>query len=81
MTGAGFLVSLLPVEQLPELLSVDVVITAMKMKGLRWKYGIFDNKPLYREAYYLQRLISNRDLDLRYYQDESAPKSLMVENP
>lgn len=63
--GVGFLISLLPQDQLKELVYVKLEMTAKDLKATNFEYGKLNYKALYDELTDVQSRIANRSYDLR----------------
>ena len=63
--GVGFLISLLPQDQLQELVYLKIEMTAQKLKPVIYEYGILNHRALYKELTEVQTRIANRSYDLR----------------
>ena len=63
--GVGFLISLLPQEQLEELMYLKIEMTAKDIKAVDYEYGKLNYRALYNELTRVQSRISDRSYDLR----------------
>ncbi|WP_415063279.1 hypothetical protein [Bdellovibrio sp.] len=71
-TAAGFLIYLLPPEQLGELMSYEMTFSAKGVDTISLKFGNFAQEELYNSLMYIQNVINNRSFDLRLYTDEKG---------
>lgn len=63
--GVGFLISLLPQDQLKDLVYVKLEMAAKDLKATNFEYGKLNYKALYDELTDVQSRIANRSYDLR----------------
>lgn len=70
--GGGFLVSLIPPEKLPQLVSYQVVLSGRDADTVTYRYGNFTEEGLYRSLMYIQRVINDRSFDLRSFTDDNG---------
>ena len=70
--GVGFLISLLPANQLEDLIYANITLIAHDIKPVKFEYGKTNYAPLYRELNALQSRLSNRSYDLRLSTDDQT---------
>ena len=63
--GVGFLISLLPQDQLKDLIYLKIEMTAKNLKPVTYEFGRLNYAALYKELTDVQTRISNRSYDLR----------------
>lgn len=63
--GVGFLISLLPQEQLEDLIYIKLEMIARDLKPIHYEFGRLNYKALYNELNEVQSRLSNRSYDLR----------------
>ena len=63
--GVGFLISLLPKDQLQDLIYLKIEMSAKKLKSVAYEFGRLNYRALYKELTEVQSRISNRSYDLR----------------
>ncbi|MBC7714286.1 MAG: hypothetical protein H7177_13160 [Rhizobacter sp.] len=63
--GVGFLISLLPQDQLKDLIYFKLEMTAKKLKPVSFEFGTLNYRALYKELTEVQARITNRSYDLR----------------
>lgn len=63
--GVGFLISLLPQDQLQKLIYMKLEMTGKKLRPISYEYGHLNYAPLYKQLAEVQSRISNRSYDLR----------------
>lgn len=73
--GSGFLISLLPQDELKNLMYFKIEMTAKDVKAVNFEYGTMNYRALYKELENVQSRISNRSYDLRV-----TDKDLEMEN-
>jgi hypothetical protein len=71
-TGAGFLIYLLPQNQLESLLGYNLELTAKDKQGVHFQYGRPTQSDLYQSMLYIQDLLNDRSVDLRLLRESSA---------
>lgn len=72
-TGAGFLISLLPQDQLEKLINYQMELSGKGGDRVLFKYGLATEENLYKSLLYVQNVLNNRSIDLRLLK-ESAPE-------
>jgi hypothetical protein len=70
--GAGFLLSLLPQDNIQNLIGYELTLSAKDVEAVSFKLGEIDHENLYKSLLYIQSIINNRSFDLRLYADENG---------
>lgn len=82
--GVGFLISLLPPEQLKDLIYLKINITAKNVKAVTYEFGKLNHRVLYDELEKVQSRIATRTYDLRVtpedYEMEELSEQTLTEN-
>lgn len=74
--GIGFMLSLLPQDQVHRLVSYEMVLSAKGAETVTFRFGNFAEEELYRSLLYIENVINNRSFDLRLYTDSNGEFSL-----
>lgn len=69
-TIAGYLLSLLPPNDLDRLLTYKLTMSAKGAPPVSFEFGTFENRNLYESLMYVQHLVTNRNYDLRILIEE-----------
>ncbi|MDG0815391.1 hypothetical protein [Bdellovibrio svalbardensis] len=70
--GGGFLMSLIPANQLNSLIAYEMTFSAKDVPTISYRFGNFEQEELYKSLMYIQRVISDRSFDLRLLTDETG---------
>lgn len=79
--GAGFLISLLPKDQLEDSIYYRLVLSAKDKDDLKFEFGKNSNRELYDTLIYIQSVINNRSIDLRQLREENKQAPEQKDNP
>lgn len=79
--GIGFILSLLPPENLSRLITYNFVFSAKGAPTISYQFGNFAEEALYRNLLYIQSVINNRSFDLRLYTGPNGELSLSQATP
>lgn len=70
--GHLLLLSLLPKEKVPQLISYEMTFVAKGTPEISYKFGNFSEQNLYNSLIYIQNIITNRSFDLRLWLDSDG---------
>lgn len=70
--AGGFMLSLIPADQLEKALSYEMTFSAKDMAPISFKFGNFDQEELYNSLTYVQSVINNDNFDLSLFLDKNG---------
>ncbi len=78
--GVGFLISLLPKEQLSDLIYIKLDMIARDLRPISYEFGRLNYRALYKELNEIQSRLSNRSYDLRMTAEDQEMEQKTMED-
>lgn len=79
--GLGVLLHLMPIEQLENVISVDLMMSSSTTTPISFHFGKSPNREIYRTITYVDNLINNRSIDLRLEAELNDAENKIQYNP